>query len=115
MPDRLSGLLGLSRRAGRLIWGYDAVLKAVASGEAKLVVLAEDTAPHTAKRIEQACETAGIDRYMLPFGKEMLGRAIGRADTAVAAVSDDGFSEGIRKYCRNITGGINYDDQIQGP
>jgi ribosomal protein L7Ae-like RNA K-turn-binding protein len=106
MQDKLSGLLGLARRAGRVTFGSDAVLKGIADGKAALVIIAADTAARTLKNIEEACGRTGTGIAMVPLDKSALGHAIGRGETAVAAVTDKAFSAGILELCRNNTGGI---------
>ena len=106
MGDRLYGLLGLARKAGRVTFGNDAVLKEISGGRAALVVLADDASPRTVKNITEACGRTGTGVITLPLDKTALGSAIGRGETAVAAVSDKAFSAGILEICRNITGGI---------
>ena len=42
MPDKISGSLGLCRKAGKLLMGFDTVIEAIQKGEAVLVLLAKD-------------------------------------------------------------------------
>jgi ribosomal protein L7Ae-like RNA K-turn-binding protein len=106
MDNKLLGMLGLARRAGRLTYGFDAVLKDIAGGKAEVVMLTADAAPRTVKNIEEACKSFGTDVFLVPCDKLALGHAIGRGETAVAAVTDKAFSLKVKEICRNITGGI---------
>ena len=46
MPaDKISGILGLCRRAGRLVLGFDITAEAIAKKTACLVLLAKDASP----------------------------------------------------------------------
>ena len=47
MNDKLTGLLGLSRRAGHMTCGFDAVADLLRGGRAVLVLLASDLSPKT--------------------------------------------------------------------
>jgi len=49
--NRALSRLGLAMRAGKLVTGDEAVMKAVRSGEAKLVVLARDASENTGKNL----------------------------------------------------------------
>jgi ribosomal protein L7Ae-like RNA K-turn-binding protein len=84
-------LLGLARRAGKLVCGSDAVKEA--SVRAKLILIAGD-AGNTVKR---EANRYGKQVIELPFGKEELGSAVGRSECAVAAVIDKEFTRGIIK------------------
>ena len=106
MEDKLLGLMGLARRAGRLTCGSDAVLRDIAAGKALSVLLAGDASPRTVNNIRVACEKTGTGVFMVPFDKLALGHATGRGETAVAAVTDKAFSLRVQEICRNITGGI---------
>ncbi|HEY4430864.1 MAG TPA: ribosomal L7Ae/L30e/S12e/Gadd45 family protein, partial [Paenibacillus sp.] len=52
--------LGLAMRAGKIVTGDEAVLKAVRSSEAKLVVLAGDASDNTQKKFRDKCGTYDI-------------------------------------------------------
>lgn len=106
MVDKLLGLLGLARRAGWLTFGSDAVERDISGGRAGIVVLTNDASPRTIKNIKEICEKAGTDVFVVPYDKLALGHAIGRGETAVAAVTDKAFSARVSEICRDITGGI---------
>lgn len=106
MDSRLSGLLGFARRAGRLGFGSDAVLRDILAGRAELVLLSGDVSPRTGQRIRQACEESRTAVCTLPCGKAELGHVIGRVDTAVIDVTDRSFAAGITKICHTPTGGM---------
>ena len=48
--DKAQRYLGLARKAGLLATGADGCADAIASGKAKLLMLASDASPNTAKR-----------------------------------------------------------------
>ena len=106
MDNRLSGLLGLSRRAGRLTSGSDAVLRDISGRRAALVLIASDASPRTAAAMRDACLANNVRAVSLPVGKEELGLTIGRGETAVLCVTDHSFASGIYEICRTLTGGI---------
>lgn len=106
MDSRLSGLLGFARRAGRLGFGSDAVLRDILAGRARLVLLSRDVSPRTDRRIRQACGENEVAVCRLPCGKAELGQAIGRGDTAVIDVTDRSFAAGLTQICHTPTGGM---------
>lgn len=93
-------LLGLAQRAGRLIGGTDAVQKALASGQVRLVLLAEDLSENSQKRFRQAWAAlpprAKAKTNVWRFGDmERLGRAAGKPPRGVWALADENFAAGI--------------------
>ncbi|HFM9816145.1 ribosomal L7Ae/L30e/S12e/Gadd45 family protein, partial [[Eubacterium] siraeum] len=50
--QKISNLLGLAQRAGRIISGEELVVKAIQDGKAKLVFLAHDAGPNLTKKIQ---------------------------------------------------------------
>ena len=103
MNERLAGLLGMARRAGRLIAGFDAVKESVLSGRAQLVLLACDLSPKTEKELHFAL---GEDVTPLPVGltKDEIGHAAGwNRPVGVIATEDHGFAAAMKKAadCRN--------------
>ena len=95
-------MLGLARRAGRVVSGEFSVEKAVRSGKAYLVIVAEDVSDNTRKNFTEMCTY-----YKLPLiftgTKETLGHAIGCELRASAAVTDSGLAKSIEK-CAQTSG-----------
>lgn len=100
MADKLQGLLGFARRAGKLTFGADAVLKDVAFGKAQVVLLSTDASPRTEKAVRRACEETRTPCLRTGLDKERLGACIGRGDTAVTAVTDSSFAKRMMELCR---------------
>ncbi|MFC6206231.1 MULTISPECIES: L7Ae/L30e/S12e/Gadd45 family ribosomal protein [Levilactobacillus] len=82
-------LLGLVRRAGKLVTGESFVLAAVRDSSAKLVLLASDTGKSSQKQFRDKTTS-----YNVPlnesFTKDQLSTAIGSARTVIA-ITDPGF------------------------
>lgn len=95
LAEKLIGLLGLARRAGRLGMGFSAVEKMVAKGENPLVVTASDMGDSLKGKVSRWQPVRGVVDGVLT-GEDMA-RAFGREKLAVVAVSDSGFVKGIRK------------------
>ena len=79
MNDKLLGILGLSRRAGKLIIGFDMVCEKIESGEAKLVITASDTSKNTYKALVKALDESPCEHIALCRGKEEVSAALGRS------------------------------------
>ena len=99
MPnDRMLSLLGLARRAGKVQMGHDPVLESLRRGRARLVVLASDLSPHTAKGILCAARQEEIPIYTLSHSMEELSAAVGK-HTGAVAVEDSGFARKLETFC----------------
>lgn len=85
-------LLGLAQRAGRVVSGEDTVLRAVRSRKAGAVILSADASARTKKTIGDKCGFYHIPLLTVP-DRKLLGKAIGRTERVVAAVTDGGFAE----------------------
>lgn len=92
---RVEALLGAARGAQKVAAGTDAADGAFGRGEARLCLLAED-----ARASAQAgfLARAGASGKVSVWGtKERVGRALGRPETAVVAILDEGLAEAIAR------------------
>lgn len=92
--QQLSNLLGLAQRAGRVISGEELVVKAIQTGQAKLVFLASDAGPNLTKKITDKCHYYEIEVSQV-FTALDLSIAIGKSRKTIA-ISDAGFSKKMR-------------------
>jgi ribosomal protein L7Ae-like RNA K-turn-binding protein len=84
VPSRISGLLGLARRAGGVAAGTDAVRDAIREGSARLVLVASDAAPGQTAKVRRT-----LAGHSVPHGvwgtRAELGATVGvKTLTAVA-------------------------------
>ena len=97
--QRLCGLLGMARRAGRVTTGFDAVCTQIAQRKAHLVLLAADASPKTAKEIAFAARSGPAVRT-LPLDKAAVSHALGlQKSVGVLAIGDSGFAASIKAWC----------------
>lgn len=92
VPADPLGLLGIARRAGQVAMGFDAAMRSVTRGQARLLVLARDVGESTADKVRRS---AGEVPVVVLGEKESLGKALGRGETGVVAVTDGGFSRAL--------------------
>lgn len=85
--------LGFAMKSGKLKSGAFAAGKAVESGAARLIVLDPEASENTRRNWKNKCEAKNIAVAELPG----MGRAIGRPERIVAAITDDGFAAMIVK------------------
>ncbi len=94
--DKMCSTLGIAMKSGKLVSGELSVLKAVRSGEAVLVIIAQDASDNTKKTFTDKC-----GYYEVPLitclTKAQLGHAIGKEYRSSAAVLDSGLAGSIKK------------------
>jgi ribosomal protein L7Ae-like RNA K-turn-binding protein len=102
MMNKFFNTLGMAMRAGKLITGEEPVIDSVRKGEAKLVIIAEDAAVNTHKKVSDKCNTFGVN--VVQYGsRERLGASIGKESRVTIAVADSGFAKMLRKSLENRT------------
>lgn len=89
--QQLLNLVGLSRRAGKLISGEDLVIKAIQNGKAKLVLVSHDASANLIKKITDKSNYYGVKVSQI-FSEDELSKAIGQ-NRKVVAITDNGFSK----------------------
>lgn len=98
MPNKFFGIISLSRKAGKLINGFDAVKEEINSGRAELVLYASDVSDRTKRSMdwvmENACRKVPVLSTELPMFE--YGRICGKV-TGVLALTDKGFAEAAVK------------------
>lgn len=87
MNDRISGMLGLAAKAGKLIVGEDKILEAIRSGKARLVIIAGDASDNTKKRYSDKCSYYGVNVY--EYGTKVT------LQHAAVAINDRNFSDSV--------------------
>ena len=97
MNDAALHLLGLARKAGRIEVGEEPVGAACRARKAKLLLLACDAADNTARRAEHFAQAGNTLCVRVPFTKEQMGGAVGRASCAMAALTDAGMAASFLK------------------
>lgn len=98
--QKITSLLGLAQKAGKIASGELAVEKAVKSGQAKLLIIATDCSDATKKNYRDMTTYYNVELYE-EFSKEELGACIGKVYRAALAVIDVGFSKALKKLLTN--------------
>ena len=92
MNDRLMSLLGLIRKAGKLVIGSDAVLESVKNGKSGLVIITADASEHTKRTVKAKCDNTPI--IEIRHSQEDVFKAAGKSGK-ILSVEDDGFAQSI--------------------
>ena len=95
--NKVLSLLGLAMRGRNLVSGEFQTLSAIKTGEAMLVIVAEDASANSRKLYFDKCSFYEVPVYA--FGtKEELGKAIGKDYRSAVAVCDQGLADAIVKH-----------------
>ncbi len=94
MRDSLLWFVTLSRKAGKLEVGSFLAERAIKSGRAALVIVAEDASKNTKKKIFDACKYYDINCFEYA-NKDSLARFCGKENVSSVAVCDENFAKGI--------------------
>ncbi|MDF2717017.1 MAG: ribosomal protein L7ae [Paenibacillus sp.] len=94
-PNKALSYMGLAMRAGKLAFGEEGVLKAIRSGQARLVVMAEDASDNTRKKYRDKCQHYNVE-LSERFSRYELGAAIGKEARVLVAVLDSGLAQLIK-------------------
>ncbi len=91
---KLSNLLGLAQRAGKVISGEELVIKAIQNQEARLVFLARDAAANLTKKVTDKSTYYKIEVSTV-FDTLELSTSLGKPRKVVCVV-DAGFTKKMR-------------------
>lgn len=109
MNDRFLSLLGLSKKANKLLFGYDTVIKSVKENKAKLILLTSDISAHTENDVRKEAGTV-VDILKMEYTKDDVYNATSKY-SAVLALTDVGFSE---KMCSLLEAKNVREEKING-
>lgn len=99
---RCLDLMGLARRGGGLVAGFDQVADALRNGRAALVLQARDAAEDGRRKV-RAMARGGVPSVEA-FGRAELGSAIGRDDAVHLALAPGGIERRLRAELARLRG-----------
>ncbi|MDD9147025.1 ribosomal L7Ae/L30e/S12e/Gadd45 family protein [Sporolactobacillus sp. CQH2019] len=107
MPEKNDpwyALLGLAKRAGKVVAGEETVLKAIRGHKAGVVIMSSDASDRTKKTVNNKCIF-----YKVPIfetsERVTLGRAIGQPPRVLIAVTDSRFAARLIEWLGPSTRG----------
>ncbi len=100
--NKIYGMLGLAKRAGKATSGTDAVIDRIRSYKAYLVIISNDASDGTKKRISDKCKSYETD-YVFYGNCDEIGRAIGVNNCVAVAITDQGFAKSLKEKYNNLT------------
>ncbi len=87
--------LGLAAKAGKVISGFDQVESSIRKGTAKLLIISTDISKNTLSHLLDIGAKGDVtmtDAFSFSTMFE-LGKAIGKPDRAIVAITDTGFAD----------------------
>lgn len=101
---RVSGALGLARRAGRAVVGTEAVRSAAAAGDLEIVLMAADASENARNRIRKALRGRSVPVREWA-DRRHLGAALGRGPVVAVGLTDPGLAGSLRAELEGIPAG----------
>ncbi len=96
MITKILNLIHMARKAGKVVFGYDATMRSCQSNGCKLLICAEDLASKQVKRLQTVVDD--FDIKMIQLGKkEEFGREFKLRDVGIISIEDSNFAKGILK------------------
>ena len=94
--SKIFSMLGLARKAGKLVSGEFMTENSIKSGKARLVIISEEASDNTRKHFKDMCSYRNVP--CVEFGtKEELGHYTGSEMRASLALTDQGFADAISR------------------
>lgn len=94
--NKVLGMLGMAKKAGKITSGNFLCEKSIKYGESNLIIIASDASSNAKKSITDCCKYYKVD-YTEYSDMESLGKFIGSGKRAVVSVNDENFAEAIVK------------------
>lgn len=100
MNDKIYRYLGLARRAGNLISGYNTCIHSINKKTVKLIIICEDAAENTKNKFIQMATSNNI-KYIVWGLKDNLSHAVGMNNRSVFGMTDDKFAKVVALEIEN--------------
>lgn len=94
MNSKFLGMVGMAKKAGKLVTGEEKCADAVRSGRSRLVIIACDASDNTKKSLVNTCKYYNAE-YIEYSDKAALGKYTGAQSRAAVSVNDDNFAKAI--------------------
>jgi len=91
MNNKFFQFLGLTKKAGKLIEGYNQCEDALSHGRGTLIILSEESSTNTKDKFKRL-SVKNVIPLIEGVSNEVLGRSLGRAEINVLCVNDKKMS-----------------------
>jgi ribosomal protein L7Ae-like RNA K-turn-binding protein len=97
---KIESYLGLARRAGKIVSGYQTCLHTISRGSIRLIIAASDISEKTRDRFEGLCSRYGADFEVYGTVDE-LSEMTGFTGRGIYGITDRNFAEVMIKEIQN--------------
>lgn len=94
---KIFNLLGIMKKANKLIYGLDDILKMIEKNKVKLILVGSTASFNTQKKLKKKIKNNDIDVYLVVEDKKAIAEALGMKNIKVIGITDDGFAKAIKK------------------
>lgn len=101
MNDPFLSLLGICKKSGNAVFGFDTVKFAMQKGSVNVVFSAQDLSEKTKKELLFYCDKTKTEHIQTVYDKKTLGSSIGK-ETGIIAVTDKGFADRLKQIKPNL-------------
>ena len=99
MHLKVLNLLQFARKAGKIVYGFEASKRNILSGHIKLVLLTNDIADNTKDKINSIMQEIEKAPVIMRFGtQEEFSSALGVPLTCIVGILDNNFARKILSY-----------------
>lgn len=95
--NKILSLLGLAKKAGKVIVGTDAVISKLQGNDLHLIFVANDASIATIDKIEKKAFYYNVE-IIKSFTSDELSDAIGSNNNKVLGIADNGFANAFLKH-----------------
>lgn len=103
LAQRCQGFLGLARRAGQLVQGFEQVQSALQSGTVRVMLIASDAGPNGRKKLASGRAIDGLACVELMSRRE-LSLALGKENVVHAALLSGGLAARFLRESARLSG-----------
>ena len=97
---KIESYLGLARRAGKIVSGYQTCVHTISRGTIRLIIAASDTSDNTKKKFEHLCSRYGVD-FCVYGTTDELSLLTGFKGRGIYGITDRNFAEVMIKEIQN--------------
>ncbi len=108
MNDKILSLLGICRRAGKLVIGADPSVDSINKHKSRLLICADDFSQKSSKSVLAAAHKNNVKTFTINRSKEEMSFALGKL-CGVLSVEDKGFADKLTQLIENEQRGELYD------
>ena len=99
--NKILGMLGLAKKAGKVVTGEFLCDKAIKSRQSHLIIISEDISENGKKAITDSCIYYGVP-YIVSSSSKELGHITGGGKRVVVSVNDENFKNAILSKIERI-------------